>query len=90
MEYVDKLEAMNIILSQKIKSPCTRREQGFNEALDKVAESIVCRAHDAVVRCKDCKYSSPYNDGSLVCYNVLSILNPEDFCSFGRRKFETR
>lgn len=48
-EYIDKREAVAIILSQKIDAPQSRRGMGFNDALNKAAESIAYIAHVADV-----------------------------------------
>lgn len=42
-----------------------------------------------VVRCKDCVYCRPYNDGKLYCHKKANIFVPivdaDDYCSCGER-----
>ena len=40
-----------------------------------------------VVRCRECRFDIPRDDGSFGCYrNFMDYHNPEDFCSYGERK----
>ena len=40
-----------------------------------------------VVRCRECRFDIPRDDGSFGCYrNFMDYHNPDDFCSYGERK----
>lgn len=43
-----------------------------------------------VVRCKDCVYCRPNNDGKLYCHKKADIFVPivgtDDYCSYGERR----
>lgn len=39
-----------------------------------------------VIRCKDCSNFRTRTDGSVYCYNDMSIGNKNDYCSYGERK----
>lgn len=40
-----------------------------------------------VVRCRECRFNIPRDDGSFGCYrNFMDYHNLEDFCSYGERK----
>lgn len=56
------------------------------EIMDSVEDSI---EEDVapVVRCKDCRFDIPRNDGTFGCYrNFMDYHEPDDFCSYGERK----
>lgn len=61
-----------------------------NESLIDGAETVLEYAENLptadvveVVRCKDCKYSN--EDGTICRYSVGRAVDPEHFCSYGKR-----
>ena len=48
---------------------------------DRLADHLIANDVVPVVRCKDCKN---WNDGD--CYRI-ELTRPDDYCSYGERKF---
>lgn len=42
----------------------------------------------AVVRCKDCENFRTRTDGSVYCYNGMSIGNKNAYCSYAERRID--
>ena len=57
----------------------------FYKALQEEVERTKTVDAVEVVRCKDCKYLM-FSDMYGECENLLRIVRPDDFCSYGERK----
>ena len=57
----------------------------FYKALQEEVEQTKTVDAVEVVRCKDCKYLM-FSDMYGECENLLRIVRPDDFCSYGERK----
>ena len=67
-------------------------EDDFKKAIKKVPKDIIVDAVP-VVRCKDCKHYKPqkksahWENRANYCNRVVTIkMQPDDFCSYGKRK----
>ena len=94
MRLIDANEAI-----EKLKDIIqNRKEAGLQYQVLKVAYIAVadCSTVDAVevVRCKDCKHfvqNEPYDPCECMKWTVkwgVAYVNPDDFCSYGKRKSE--
>lgn len=65
------------------------RAEGWNSLLDIVNSAPTIDAVE-VVRCKDCEYYHLMEEGFYDCREVwgLDLPQPEDFCSYGKRREE--
>lgn len=58
------------------------------ERMKEAAEilSKACDEMEYVVRCKDCKYYSPFKNGQGQCdRQICCVTYPDDYCSYGER-----
>lgn len=75
-ELIDKAVLLNRIATE-VHYDSERSLEMYAKLLNEIND-----APDAVVRCKDCKWY----DNTLMCYNVVFINEPDDFCSRGERR----
>lgn len=83
-EYIKKSEAVDVIVKYPYEIA------GKTATAIKMIEDLPSADVVEVVRCKDCVYCRPYNDGKLYCHKKADIFVPmvdaNDFCSYGERR----
>lgn len=92
-EYIER-EAVNKLLHKEIERTWHRVWGSVIWKLSHKISQIPAADVVEVVRCKDCRYSSPYlhyfyceNDNAPWAENTMAnIVDANDFCSFGERR----
>lgn len=58
---------------------------------DNLVETIGCEFKGELVRCKECKYydNEDYGEPTRYCTWHESVVNADDYCSYGVRKTNT-
>ena len=67
---------------------CIPSDENDWEELVAFADAIAEQEPIDIVRCGECKYFWKYSDLPTKCVFHLSLVNPDDFCSYGERSSE--
>ena len=69
------------------KSLCNHIHKSCKLA-ENIADDLIANDVVPVVRCKDCKASSPYENrpSYLFCMENFRVVDNDDFCSYGRKE----
>lgn len=81
------LEELEKLIKENIKSETPEEEELVERCKDECIRLGHCMPFVNIVRCRDCALCSINPSlGTFRCQRFMSIVNPSDFCNYGRRK----